>query len=266
MLQTEGFLQTFLKNSVINHVSYLEICDTSLKHFYVIQFDGLKGRSSDITINLQQVVGFIYKYTDILTSFSKDGEYKKINGTIFKTKKLFETEKLALQQDVFFSGYSFEESIVEQKIKWEDDTYDQKIGEIGESGERRIEFYKETRGFCHSFLIPDVGKIHVYENEILLFLKSVDDIVQYAKLLMYYIYPNTLYVLTKEYEQYIKNNTLIQHMKQTTKLFDYSYTNESTSTLSYFIHNYLETLPCLYFSLYGSIYILDIYDNLKKVG
>lgn len=265
MLQTEGFLQTFLQNSVTNHVSYLKICDTSLKHFYVIQFDGLKGRSSDITIKLQQVVGFTYKYTDILTSFSKDGEYKKINGTIFKTKKLFETEKLALQQDVFFSGYSLEESILEQKIKWEDDTHDQKIGETGESP-KRIEFYKETRGFCHSFLMPDVGKIHVYENEILLFLKSVDDIVQYAGLLMYYIYPQTLYVLTKEHEQYIKNNTLVQFMKHETKLFNYSYTNESTLELSYFIPNYLETLPCLYFSLYGSIYILDIYDNLKKVG
>lgn len=272
MLQTEGFLQNFLQKSVTYHDSYLKICDTTLKHFYVIQFEGLKGRSSDITIQLQQIVEFTYKYMDISTSFSKDGEYKKINGTIFKTKKLFETQKLALQQDVFLGGYSLEESIVENTIKWEDDTGDQKISEISEIGEsnesckKRIDFYKEKKEFCHIFSIPKLGKIHIYENEILLFLNSVDNIVQYVGLLMSIIYPNTLYILTKEYEQYIKNNTLVQHMKETTKLFNYSYTNESTSGLSYFIPNYSETLPCLYFSLYGGIYILDIYDNLKKIG
>jgi hypothetical protein len=223
MLQREGFLQNFLQNSVTNHLSYLKICDTSLKHFYVIQFDSLKGRSSDITIQLQQVVGFNYKYRDISTSFSKDGEYKKINGTIFKTKKLFETQKLALQKDVFLAGYSLEESIVENTINWADETDDDT-----KSVKKRIEFQKETKGFCHSFSIPSVGKIHIYENEILLFLNSVDDIVQYVGLLMHYIYPNTLYILTKEYEQYIKNNILVRHMKETTKLFNYSYTTEST--------------------------------------
>jgi len=261
MLQREGFLQNFLQNSVTNHLSYLKICDTSLKHFYVIQFDSLKGRSSDITIQLQQVVGFNYKYRDISTSFSKDGEYKKINGTIFKTKKLFETQKLALQKDVFLAGYSLEESIVENTINWADETDDDT-----KSVKKRIEFQKETKGFCHSFSIPSVGKIHIYENEILLFLNSVDDIVQYVGLLMHYIYPNTLYILTKEYEQYIKNNILVRHMKETTKLFNYSYTTESTLERSYFITNYSETLPCLYFSLYKDIYILDIYDNLKKIG
>jgi hypothetical protein len=197
MLQTEGFLQNFLQKSVTYHDSYLKICDTTLKHFYVIQFEGLKGRSSDITIQLQQIVEFTYKYMDISTSFSKDGEYKKINGTIFKTKKLFETQKLALQQDVFLGGYSLEESIVENTIKWEDDTGDQKISEISEigesneSGKKRIDFYKEKKEFCHIFSIPKLGKIHIYENEILLFLNSVDNIVQYVGLLMSIIYPNT---------------------------------------------------------------------------
>ena len=94
----------FLQNSVTNHTSYVKISDdTSLKHFYVIQFEGLKGRSSDIAIQLQQIAEFNYKHTNISTSLSKDGDYKKINGAILKTKKLFETDKLALQNDVFLS-------------------------------------------------------------------------------------------------------------------------------------------------------------------
>ena len=77
----------FLQNSITNHISYLKISDTSLKHFYVIQFEGLKGRSSDIAIQLQQIVEFNYKNATMSTSLSKDGEYKKINGVILTIKK-----------------------------------------------------------------------------------------------------------------------------------------------------------------------------------
>ena len=110
----------FLQNSITNHISYLKISDTSLKHFYVIQFEGLKGRSSDIAIQLQQIVEFNYKNATMSTSLSKDGEYKKINGVILKIKKLFETEKLALQNDVFLSGYSLEESVIKNATNWDD--------------------------------------------------------------------------------------------------------------------------------------------------
>ena len=280
MLQVQ--LQTFLQKSVTNHASYVKISetpdtpdasDTSLKHFYVIQFEGLKGRSSDITLQLQQIAEFKYKHATISTSLSKDGDYKKINGAILKTKKLFETDKLALQNDVFLSGYSLEESVVENASNWDDIDEKEKGAEKGKETEKekekekeKIEFQRETRVFCHIFSIIDVGKIHIYENEILLFLNSVDDIQQYIGLLLYYIYPNTPHVLTKEQEVFIKNNTLVQEMKRATKLFNYSYATERTLERSHLISDYWQTLPCLYFSLYGSIYILDIYDNLKKVG
>jgi hypothetical protein len=271
----------FLQNSVTNHTSYVKISDdTSLKHFYVIQFEGLKGRSSDIAIQLQQIAEFNYKHTNISTSLSKDGEYRKINGVILKIKKMFETDKLALQNDVFLSGYSLEEAFIKNATNWDDidekqDRKRDKKGkekakemekEIEKEMEKEIEFQKETKVFCHIFSIIGVGKIHIYENEILLFLNSVDDITRYFSLLMHYIYPNTSYVLTKEEERFIKNNTMVQEMKHTTKLFNYSYATERTLERSYLILDYLQTLPCLYFSLYGSIYILDIYDNLKKVG
>ena len=253
----------FLQKSVTNHISYVKISDTSLTHFYVIQFEGLKGRSSDIAIQLQQIAEFKYKPATISTSLSKDGDYKKINGAILKTKKLFETEKLALQNDVFLSGYSLEETVIKNATNWDD--IDEK--EKGtEKGTETIEFQKETKVFCHIFSIIGLGKIHICENEILLFLNSVDDITRYFSLLMYYIYPNTPHVLTKEEERFIKNNTMVQEMKHTTKLFNYSYATDRTLERSYLILDYWQTLPCLYFSLYGSIYILDIYDNLKKVG
>lgn len=277
----------FLQNSITNHISYLKISDTSLKHFYVIQFEGLKGRSSDIAIQLQQIVEFNYKNATMSTSLSKDGEYKKINGVILKIKKLFETEKLALQNDVFLSGYSLEESVIKNATNWDDiDEKEKEKEKVKEKGKEKskerekererdkeaskeretIEFQKEKKVFCHIFSIIGVGKIHIYENEILLFLNSVDDITRYFSLLMHYIYPNTFYVLTKEEERFIKNNTMVQEMKHTTKLFNYSYTADRTSERPYLISDYWQTLPCLYFSLYGSIYILDMYDNLKKVG
>ena len=276
----------FFQKSLTNHISYVKISDASLTHFYVIQFEGLKGRSSDIAIQLQQIAEFKYKPATISTSLSKDGEYKKINGSILKTKKLFETDNLALQNDVFLSGYSLEETIIKNATNWDD--IDEKDKEKGKDKERgkdkakemekgkdkemeneileKIEFQKETKVFCHIFSIIGVGKIHICENEILLFLNSVDDITRYFSLLMHYIYPNTPHVLTKEEERFIKNNTLVQEMKRTTKLFNYSYATERTLERSYLILDYWQTLPCLYFSLYGSIYILDIYDNLKKVS
>jgi hypothetical protein len=254
----------FLQNSVTNHISYVKISDdTSLKHFYVIQFEGLKGRTSDIVIQLQLVAEFSYKNSNIFTSVSKDGEYKKINGTILKIKKLFETEKLALQNDVFLSGYSLEESFIENAPNWADDDIDKTEESKNQS---KIEFQKVTKVFSHVFLIPDVGKICIYENEILLFLNSVDDIVRYFGFLMNYIYPNTPYFITKKEELYIKNNTMVQNMKSLNNLFNYSYSSDRTSKRSYLILDYLQTLPCLYFSLNRIIYILDIYDNLKRIG
>jgi hypothetical protein len=191
---------------------------------------------------------------------------------------MFETDKLALQNDVFLSGYSLEEAVIKNATNW-DDIDEKETGkekqerkrdkkgkekakemekETEKEMEKEIEFQKETKVFCHIFSIIGVGKIHIYENEILLFLNSVDDITRYFSLLMHYIYPNTSYVLTKEEERFIKNNTMVQEMKHTTKLFHYSYATDRTVERSYLILDYLQTLPCLYFSLYGSIYILDI--------
>jgi hypothetical protein len=135
----------FLQNSVTNHTSYVKISDdTSLKHFYVIQFEGLKGRSSDIAIQLQQIAEFNYKHTNISTSLSKDGEYRKINGVILKIKKMFETDKLALQNDVFLSGYSLEEAFIKNATNW-DDIDEKETGKEKQERKKKQETMRQNR-------------------------------------------------------------------------------------------------------------------------
>ena len=248
------------QNSLKNHKSYVQACNLPCKHFYVVEFEGLKGRP-DIILQLHHLVEFTYKHANIGTSISKDGLYKKTNGCVLRTKKLFEIEpKVVYQNDVSITGYSLEEEFKFKTKTWGDE------GDEADEGDEKIEFQKEIVELCNIFVKPDVVKIVVYENRIVMTVNTVEDVIQYFNIIMHYIYPSTPYLLTKEHEKYIKNNTLVQEMKHVTKLFDYSYTPERKQERSYIVDNYCQTVPCLRFSLYGSIYTLDQYDNLKKIG
>lgn len=244
----------YLQQSITNHDDYSRLCNLPCKHFYVIEIEGLEGRM-DIPIQLQQVPEFSYKNVKLSTSISKDGVYTNTNGVVQKTKKQFDTSKLLLQNDVSLSGYSLEEEQTSRKAKqWGD-----------EDGEEGLVFQKETIQYCHVFTLKNVLTVYIFENKIVLKVTETDHIEQYLDDIMHLIYPSTPFILTLEEEKYIKNNTLVQHMKSVNKLFDYSYLLAKKPEKSIIVHDYFQTIPCLRFTLYGSVYLLDQYDNLKKI-
>lgn len=252
----------FFQKSITNHSIYAKTCKLPCKHLYVIEFEGLQGRMADITLQLKNVAELVYKSEQRKVSLSKDGQYKKVNGNIVRTKKLFETDKCIFQNDVSVFGYSLEEESIVLKGWADDETSD------------KINFQKETVEFVQLFTNPNV-KIQIYLDRIVMVLNSVESIDmntgmgQYFGLILQCIYPFTVYFLTKDEEKFVKNSTIVQEMKRTTKIFEYSYITdrkEYGSSDTYVIHDYLKTIPCLRFSLDGSIYTLDQYDNLKKLG
>ena len=258
--------ELFFQRSLTNHSIYAKTCKLPCKHFYVVEFEGLQGRMADITLQLKNVVEFTYKSEQRKVSLSKDGQYKKVNGNVVRTKKLFETDKCIFQNDVFVFGYSLEEESTVLRGWADDETTEVKAA--GDVGDDKINFQKETVELVQLFTNPNV-KIQIYVDRIVMTLNSDINMDQYFSLIIQCIYPFTIYFLTKDEEKFVKNNTVVQEMKRTTRIFDYSYITdrkEYGSSVTYVINDYLKTIPCLRFSLNGNIYTLDQYDNLKKLG
>ena len=254
-------INQFFHSSILNHNDF--IYSTNSKNIqYIIQIAGIKDINF-VIFNIQKYYSNFFstfKEVNIQKSFTKDENYVKENGYILKLEKKFETDELLLQNSISLSGYSLSKK--EIKIKqWGDDSKDDdKIDQTSfifekAKNEKKIIFSRE--GIYVSFFEDKVE--FIFTNSNFEFIVSILDFILQN---VYFNYP---FILTLEKELDIKSNKVVKEMKNTQAIFKYNYILDKKYEISFLIKDYYYTIPCIKFNLHHEVYLLDCYDNLRKI-
>jgi len=239
-------LYDYFQTSFQNYNEYSKVNNC----VYSVEINGISNRI-DI-IELFKKYDFSHVKRKIKITETKDKKYVKNNGTIKVSKVLFPiNKKLLLQQEVSLTGYCLKE--IEDNVKeydWGDDD--------DEDDEREIIRLKvEEQDF---FSRSDMNVYIICDRMVLTFLhKDLKHMINIIKTFLAIIYTDFKYILTKEKEDIVKKNINL-------KCNDYTYLLVNKPEKSILIKNYFYSIPCVRFNIGGEVFLLDAYNNLKKIG
>lgn len=247
---------TFFNESFHYHSDFYR--DKNRKHaFYVVEIHGT-GMRYDIIDRLKQKMG--YKRLETTSSTSIDSIYVKINGQTMKRETYFPTtQPLFLQQGIRLEGYSLSEVPVSiHENEWgDDDSVDRKDN---------IRFTRPVVEDCHIFS-SDNSLITISDNKMVIRYKEIDSntLLSVVQMLLLEIFIGYIYILSAAEEQEVKSMNLVKIMKKTQQIFSYETFSAKIPEKSILVPDYFFTLPCLRFSVKNSVFLLDSYDNLRKI-
>ena len=238
-------LYNYYQSSYQNYSDYLKVD----KCVYTVEINGISNRTD--LINLLKSYDFTYEKRNLKINQFGDKKYVKINRLIKTSKVLFSTKNpLILQQDISLSGYCLKE--IDDNVKEEDwgDEEEEDDCEV-------IRLKSEEQDF---FSRSDMNVYIVHNKMVFTFI--YDDLLHMINILNTFlkmIYTDYNYILTKENEDDIKKSINL-------KCNEYTYLFNAKSEKSVLIKNYFYTMPCIRFNIGGEIFLLDTYNNLKKIG
>jgi len=251
----------FFNPSLQNHIDYTKI-EKKKKYHYVIEYNGLQNRYDII----QHIVLHYPSTTKVKKniSVSTDGIYFKCDKKVTIKEVLFSTKKIELQQDILLHGYSLHEKSVKVfEELWGDDENE------NITNDPIVKFKNEKIQECYVLktelyeLVITLEKITIYfnlENE-----ETKQDIFNVIQSILYYIYIGYKHVITLEHENKIKNHISFNVIKNQQKIFLYKYIIKKKDTKSAIIKNYFSSIPAIRFNIYGEVFLLDCYNNIRKI-
>jgi len=251
----QTLFQDFFNSSIENHNSYKKIgqvYDCSGKtgsNFYVVEINGVLKRQ-DLS-EIFKYYDFSYKNMKWKTSVSKDGLFKKTNEKITKETELFITKSLVLQHDISLKGYSVIEENDQNELSKHEETYQNSIKNWEDDGF----FTEEKVENCHFFGSKKVD-ILIFDTRCVLKFKETDYdyISSLVSWFIGFVFINYIFIMTKD-----------ATISKKTSFF-MVYVTSKKNERSVLVPNYSYTLPCIRFSENGTVYLLDMYNNLKKIG
>ena len=240
------YLETHYHSSLLDHFEYKKVVQSN----YVIEITGISTRFD--LIYLYQQYGFEYQKSNISTSETSDKKYTKTNSIIKQVDKLFVTTPLVLQKQISLIGYTRHEKMTSLK--------EEEWGMF--TTEETIKFGKEKVEERHIFKKKDMMFYLTSDKLVLTCISlSYDDILRYLSFFLTSIYINYPYILLQQKEDAIK--TLI---RDKVALYSLSYLTTNKDEKSIVIKDYFYTTPCVRFNVGGELFLMDQYENLKKVG
>jgi hypothetical protein len=287
----DRFIYSFYKNSLVNTIDYLSLTKDEKKHetsayFYTIIIDNIPVTSPITSLLSDESEGFTYKKISIKTSQSLDGEHTKTNGVIKSVKKIFTTEeKLVLQKHISLFGYMSEEKDVKKEssnqVNWGDMDDDQmtmekqvKMKEKEKVKEKvnTLLFGPETIETVDFFSKKDIS-VYVTLSKIKIVFSMNDDMtdenfmMNFLHFILYRIYFDYRYILTLDTEVNVRNSPIVKQIKSILgeNYFPYKYVSVKKD-ISVVVKNFYRSIPCVIFTINHEIFILDVYNNLKKVN
>jgi len=289
----DQFIYSFYKNSLKNSIDYLSLTKSEKKsetkntYFYTITIDNISNTSPIISLMLDENEGFTHKKMAIKKSQSLKGEYTKTNGIVKSVKKIFETEgKLVLQKHVSLYGCMTEEKDVKKElsneVKWGDididDDNDQITTSTKENTKESVKplFGPETIENVDFFSKKNIS-VYVTSFKITIVFEMKEDtkddtkdenfFMAFLHFILYRVYFDYRYILTLDTEVNIRNSPIVKKMKGILgeNYFPYKYVSKKKDT-SIVVKNYYRSIPCVMFNIKHEFFILDVYNNLKKVN
>ena len=230
----------------------------------------------------------------IKKSQSLNGEYTKTNGIVKSVKKIFETEgKLVLQKHVSLCGCMTEEKDVKKElsneVKWGDidndndnDIDNDQITTQKESAKESVKplFGPETIENVDFFSKKNIS-VYVTSFKITIVFEMKEDAKEDTKedtkdenffmiflhFILYRLYFDYRYILTLDTEVNVRNSPIVKKMKGILgeNYFPYKYVSKKND-ISIVVKNYYRSIPCVMFNINHEFFILDVYNNLKKVN
>lgn len=251
----------FFNPSLQNHIDYTKI-EKKKKYHYVIEYNGLQNRYDII----QQIMLHYPSATKITKniSISNDGIYTKCNKKVTIHEVLFSTKTLELQQNISLTGYSLHEKQVKvfEELWGDDDNENITNDPIVHFKKEKIQEYVVLKTELYEILIT-LEKITILFN-----IDNEDikpEIFKLIQILLLYIYIGYRFVLTLEHENKIRNHVSFKLMKNEQHIFSYKYLLKKKDVKSVLIKNYFLSLPAIRFNINGEVFLLDCYDNLRKI-
>jgi len=273
----QDVLYNILHQSIQNYIDYARI-EKKQKYDYKIEINGMVNRY-DLINNISSHYPSTSKKIKIKTKVSTDGLYTKQSignhDKIFIKETLFPTQTLLLQQDIKINAYSeCQKSVRVKEELWGDDD-DKNVDShepmpIVSFKKEQIEEYLLVKSIndddhdCEYELYITPSKIIISFS--LLSEKSTVYLYQLLQILLAYVFTGYPYIMTIEEEKKIRNYIAFRHIKNEQRLFLFKYLTDKIQTKSCLIKNYYLSLPAIRFNVDGYIFLLDTYDNLKKVN
>jgi len=242
-----SILQDYYFSSYQNYSDFQKI----EKCIYAIEINGISNRMD--LIELFKKYDFTHEKRKLKMTETKDKKYVKINGTIKVSKVLFSTKKpLLLQQGVSLLGYCLKN--INENVKendWGDDDEEDDEREIVRLKAEDQDFF--SRKDMNFYIVRNKLVFNFIKED---FLHMIELLNTFLKM----IYTDFMYILTQEKEDLVKKSINV------TPLNDFTYLFTNKPEKSVLIKNYFYTIPCIRFNLGGEVFLLDTYQNLKKVG